>query len=80
MATGNQVVEMADDQYRALLTEREEEILSEEADVSDNYRYRTISRVRSKIERLSHDVSVLEKHNPELLDELRDTVCEERSK
>lgn len=30
---------MVDDLYRRLLTDREGEILSGEADVSDNYRY-----------------------------------------
>ncbi|ELY84288.1 hypothetical protein C486_00759, partial [Natrinema gari JCM 14663] len=34
------------DQRRALLTEREREILTGEADVTDNYRYSVESRVR----------------------------------
>jgi len=40
---------MVDDQYRGLLTDREREILRGEAEVSEDYRYRVISRVRNKI-------------------------------
>jgi len=43
---------MADDDYRAILTPREKEILSGDADVSDKYRYRVITRVRDKINKL----------------------------
>lgn len=66
---------MVDDQYRGLLTEREREILSGEADVSDNYRYRVVSRVRDKIENVRQDTELLEQHRPDLADELRDAVC-----
>lgn len=62
--------------YRGLLTEREKEILSGEADVSDDYRYRVISRIRSKIEEIEEDRGVLEEHHPDLLKELREAVCE----
>lgn len=39
--------------YRALLTDREREVLSGEADVSQNYVYQIPSRVRNKIDRLA---------------------------
>ena len=62
---------------RALLTDREREIISGEADVSDDYRYQTISRVRSRFKRLEGDLEALEAHG-DLADELRDLVCEDR--
>jgi hypothetical protein len=68
---------MADDQYRGLLTEREREILRGDADVSDNYRYRVVSRVRTKIEHLGEDVEVLAETRSDLLEELRAVVCDE---
>lgn len=68
---------MADDQYRGLLTDREREILQGEADVSDNYRYRVVSRIRTKIENIDRDVEILSNHREDLLDELRAVVCED---
>lgn len=66
---------MVDDQYRGLLTEREREILRGEADVSDNYRYRVVSRIRTKIENIDEDVEILSNKREDLLKELRDVVC-----
>lgn len=68
---------MVDDQYRGLLTDREREILSGEADVTDNYRYRVVSRVRTKIGALKEDIEILEDGHEGLLEELRDVVCDE---
>jgi len=68
---------MVDDQYRGLLTEREREILRGETDVSDNYRYRVVSRVRTKIENLEEDVGILSENRSDLLEELREVVCED---
>lgn len=60
---------------RALLTEREREIVSGEAeDVSDEYRYQTVSRVRSRLQRLEDDMDALEAHG-DLAEELRAIVC-----
>lgn len=67
---------MVDDQYRGLLTEREREILRGEADVSDNYRYRVVSRIRTKIENVDEDVEILDKNRQDLLKELRQVVCD----
>lgn len=62
---------------RALLTDREREIIAGEADdVTDEYRYQTISRVRARFKRLDADLDALAKHG-DLLDELRDIVCED---
>jgi len=66
---------MVDDQYRGLLTEREREILEGEADVSDNYRYRVVSRIRTKIENVDNDVQILANNREDLLEELREVVC-----
>lgn len=59
---------------RALLTEREREIVAGDADVSDAYRYQTISRVRSRLDRLAGDLEALEAHG-DLAEELRDRIC-----
>jgi hypothetical protein len=66
---------MVDDQYRGLLTEREREIIQGDADVSDNYRYRVVSRVRTKIENIDEDVELLADNREDLLEELRSVVC-----
>jgi len=67
---------MVDDQYRGLLTEREREILSGDADVSDNYRYRVVSRIRTKIENVDEDIEILADNRQDLLEELQHVVCE----
>lgn len=67
------------DEPRAILTEREREILSGEADVSDGYYYRVVSRVREKIERLGEDLETLDRHHDSLGDELRAVVCDDQS-
>ena len=69
---------MADDQYRGLLTDREREIIKGEADVSENYRYRVVSRVRTKIENVSHDVEILAENREDLLEELEEVVCKSK--
>lgn len=69
---------MPDKTYRALLTDREIEILTREADVSDSYRYRVVTRVREKIERIGEvDLRVLDEHHDTLGDELREEICDE---
>ena len=67
---------MVDNQYRGLLTEREREILRGDANVSDNYQYRVISRIRTKIENLEEDVVVLSENREDLLEELQRIVCQ----
>lgn len=62
---------------RALLTDREREILTGEADVTEKYYYVTVTRVRDKIEQLvAEDLPALEAHDT-LAEELRDGVCDE---
>ena len=64
-------------EYRAILTPREREIIRGEADVSDSYYYRVVSRVREKVGRLESDLNVLEESHSALAIELREAVCDE---
>jgi hypothetical protein len=62
---------------RALLTDRERELIEGEDDTDDDLRYQAVSRVRRKInEELTTDVELLREHHPDLYDELREAVCE----
>lgn len=61
--------------YRALLTDREEEILRGDPDVSESYYFRVVSRVRKKIQQLERDREALEATHEQLARELRDAVC-----
>jgi len=63
--------------YRAIMTTTDRERISGDADAPDKKKYESISRVRSRIEELETDVEILEEHHPELLAELRDTVCDD---
>lgn len=61
---------------RGLLTERDRELIADEE--AENRRYQVISEVRSRIdEEVSQDVEILAEHHPELLEELREVVCED---
>ncbi|AAV47150.1 unknown [Haloarcula marismortui ATCC 43049] len=61
---------------RALLTDTERELLEAE-EKSDRY-YQAVSRIRRKIdEELSEDLDILEKHHPELFEELCEAVEEQ---
>lgn len=73
MTAATQTANMA--QGRGLLTESERAALAGES--SDSYRYKTRSFLRDRLEELEADVSVLEEHDPELLEELRGVVCDD---
>jgi len=61
---------------RALLTETEREQIAGEH--GRDRRYQATSRARRRIEdELTEDIEVLKEHHPDLLDELREVVCEE---
>lgn len=62
---------------RALLTDRERDIVSGEADVDNDYRYQTISRIRARFKRLDEDLEAMEAHG-ELAEDLREIICEDR--
>ncbi|WP_254769501.1 hypothetical protein [Salinilacihabitans rarus] len=59
------------------MTTTDRERITGEVTVSDEKRYQAIHRVRSRIEELETDVDVLAEHHPELLEELRNVVCDE---
>jgi len=62
--------------YRAVMTTTDRERITGESDDPDKKVYESVSRVRSRIEELEKDAALLEDHHPELLDELREAVCE----
>ncbi len=63
---------------RGLITFTERERIAGGDEIEDSKRYQAISRVRRRIdEELSEEIKLLEKHHPELLQELREVVCEE---
>lgn len=59
---------------RAMLTVEERRAIAGEK--SDSYRYKTRSFFRRRVEEIEDDVAVLEEHDPELLSELREAVCD----
>jgi hypothetical protein len=67
------------DERRGLLTEREREIISGDADVNDEYYYSVVSRVRRKIDNLAKDAELLQEHHPDLSEELREAVSDDDS-
>ena len=76
--TTNETLEVMSEEGRALLTDREKEIISGEADVSDNYEYKVRSIVRNRIRKqLGADVEFLEEHFSEVHGMVVDVVCEE---
>lgn len=68
--------ELMTEEGRALVTDREREIITGDADVSDNYEYKVKSVVRNRIrKRLGDDVEFLREHFPEAYDLVVDEVC-----
>jgi hypothetical protein len=66
---------------RALMTERERELIKGDDEADDDLRYQAVSRVRRKIEdELTTDAEILREHHPKLYDELQDAVCSDDPK
>lgn len=64
---------------RALITDTEREQLAGEH--GDDRRYQATSRIRRRINtKLVEDVETLAEHHPDLLNELREVVCEENER
>lgn len=64
---------------RGLITFTERERIAGGDSVEDSKRYQAISRVRRRInEEVTEEVDLLREHHPDLLNELRDVVCEDR--
>jgi len=65
------------DEGRALLTEREREILAGDADVTDNYRYKVESQVRNRLRKhLGDDIDFLAEHFEDGYDIAVNAVCD----
>ena len=65
------------DEGRALMTEREREIIAGEADVTTNYQYKVQSLVRNRVKKqLRADVDVLEEHFEEVHEMVVSIVCD----
>jgi putative heme iron utilization protein len=75
MATEPKSTTMAEG--RGLLTESEREAIAGER--SDSYRYKTRSYFLNRVGEVEKDVEVLEEHAPDLLEELREAVCDDES-
>ena len=64
---------------RGLITFTERDRIAGVEEVEESKRYQAISRVRRRInEELREEIALLEEHHPELLEELREVVCDER--
>lgn len=61
---------------RALMTETDREQISGVADVDENKQYQAVSRVRDRLDELRKDIETLEESHPQLLEEVREIVCE----
>lgn len=60
---------------RALLTDTDREYIT--GTEGDEKRYQSASRIRRRIqEEFPRDVEILREHHPELLEELREVVCD----
>ncbi|ELZ96082.1 hypothetical protein C440_05812 [Haloferax mucosum ATCC BAA-1512] len=63
---------------RALLTQTEREQVAGEH--GNDRKYQATSRIRRRIkDEMTKDIEVLAEHHPDLLDELREVVCEGES-
>jgi hypothetical protein len=66
--------------YRAIMTDTDREYISGSGNPTGNQRAQSVSRVRNRITKeLPRDIKLLEEHRPDLLDQLREVVCEERA-
>lgn len=71
----SEIADMA--KSRGLITDTERKRIAQKVDIEDSKRYQAISRVRRRIkEELPQELELLAEHHPELLEELRETVCE----
>ena len=73
----SQTGEVVTDEGRALLTEREREVLAGDADVSDNYEYKVRSIVRNRVRKHFGDLDVLREHLPEVYDMVVEEACDD---
>lgn len=63
--------------YRALMTETDREHVTGESDPRDRQRDQAVYRIRERIrEELPRDIEILAEERPDVLEELREIVCE----
>jgi hypothetical protein len=66
--------------YRAIMTDTDRENIVADPDDDDDRQYvdQSVYRVRQRIsEELTEDVKILQEHRPDLLEELREVVCDD---
>lgn len=64
--------------YRAIMTETDREHISETSEPSQDQKDQAVYRVRQRItDELPKDIEILREHRPDVLEELREVVCEE---
>lgn len=64
--------------YRALMTNTDRGYISGSEEATDNQRHQAVYRVKSRItDELPQEIEILKEHRPDLLEELRNVVCEE---
>lgn len=66
-----------DDMPRALLTDRERDVVTKKEDIPRGTKSTLLSRIESKIEIMQEDARLLREHQPELASDLHRAVCEE---
>jgi hypothetical protein len=73
---GNDTTTMG--RYRALLTETDREHITGQGNPSQDQKDQSVYRVRQRIrEELPQDIEVLKENRPDVLEELREVVCDE---
>lgn len=60
---------------RALLTDRERDVITNPESVPKGSRSTLLSRIEAKMEVMAEDARLLREHNPELANELHQAVC-----
>jgi hypothetical protein len=66
-----------DSMPRALLTERERDVVSNDEDIPRSTRSTLLSRVEQKIGIMREDARLLRENQPQLAEDLHEAVCEE---
>ena len=62
---------------RTLMTDRDRRQIARIEGVSDSEHYQAVSRVRRRLrENMAEDIELLREHHQDLLEELREVVCE----
>lgn len=75
MAPADDVPSVTDS--RTLMTDRDRRQIARIEGVSDSEHYQAVSRVRRRLrENMAEDIELLREHHQDLLEELREVVCE----